>query len=339
MKNLKKIRVLSGIRASGSGLHIGNYFGAIQGMVDLQNDNKHDTFYMVADLHGITTDFDPEELRRNRMEVVKDYLACGIDSRKSVLFLQSDVEEHTELAYLLSSLSLVHDLLRMPSKKDEHKLYLDKGQLTETSFALLGYPVLMAADILLYKAKEVPIGQDQEPHLEFTRKIARRLNNRYGLDFPIPKRYSVVAENFKVPSIKGGGRKMSKSYPSEAIFLSDTPGVVRKKVFSIPTNTTGKGSSVTKDDVLFVFAELVLGKKYRSDMERRYKTTGIKYSEEKEKISSRIIEIITQIQKKREFYERNPREVERILNDGANKARKVASKTIKEVKESMGLLR
>jgi tryptophanyl-tRNA synthetase len=337
--NFGKTNVLSGIRASNSSLHIGNYFGAIQGMIDLQNDGKHNTFYMVADLHGITTDFDPKELQKNRIEVVKDYLACGIDPEKSALFLQSDVEEHTELAYLLSSLSLVHDLLRMPSRKDEHKKYFDPGQLTNASFALLGYPVLMAADILLYKASKVPIGQDQEPHLEFTRNIARKLNNKYNLDFPIPERYSITAEHFRVPSIKGDGHKMSKSEPAGAIFLNDSPDIIRKKIYSIPTSTSGKGNKISENDIFFIFIELILGKDYRNTLEIKYKNEGIVYSEEKEKLANQTIILLKSIQDKRKYYEDNPEKVQTILDEGARKARKVASITLSEVKKKMGLLR
>lgn len=334
-----KIRVLSGVRASHSSLHLGNLLGAIQGMVELQEMPEYETYYMVADLHGITTKFDPKELNRNRIEVVKDYLATGIDPKRSVLFLQSDVSEHTELAYLLSSLSPVKRIMRLPSKKDEYKSYADKDQLVGVSFALLGYPVLMAADILLYKAEKVPIGLDQEPHLEFTREVTKRLNKTYGLNFPLPTRFSVFAEKYTVPSILGEG-KMSKSKPGSAIFLNDSYEVVKKKIFGMPTDI-GKGMTLPSesDDVyaFFLMIELILGEPRRKEAERQYLDEGIKYSEYKQELTDAIFDILEPIQKKRRFYDNNPEEIDKILKSGAERARRVARATLSEIKIAMGL--
>lgn len=335
----EKIRVLSGIRASYNSLHIGNLLGAIEGMIALQNDPKYETFYMVADLHGITEPFDPKELSQNRLAVAKDYLAAGVDPKKSTLFLQSDVPEHAELAYYLSSIITVNRLLRMPSRKEEYRKYSDKNQLINVSYALLGYPVLMAADILLYKAVEVPIGEDQEPNLEVARQIARSLNSKYGLNFPIPKKYTSLAQNVTVPSISGKG-KMSKSKTRSAIFLSDSREEIEKKVAEISTDS-GRGDGVPSVDdnvyALFLLVELFVGKARRIQMEKKYVSSGVKYNVVKKELVEAIFRKLEPIQKRRAELDKNPEEVEKILKAGAIRAREVAKSTVSEVRKAMGM--
>ena len=197
-----KKRVLSGIRATGT-LHLGNYLGAVKGMLELQDNPDYETLYMVADVHTLTTPFDVEKLRANRREVVLDYLAAGLDPEKSVLFFQADVPEHTELAFYLSSVVNIARMQHLPTFKDKVKQYPHHATM-----ALLNYPILMAADILAYKAGFVPVGIDQEPHLEVAREIARKMNEQYGMDFPEPQRFATEGEY--VPSLTGEG-KMSKS--------------------------------------------------------------------------------------------------------------------------------
>lgn len=336
-KGSNKIRVLSGIRASHSSLHIGNLLGAIDGMVDLQNNPKYETFYMVADLHGITTPFDPKELNRNRIEVAKDYLAAGIDPKKSVLFIQSDVPEHTELAYYLSSVVSVPKALHMPSFYDEKKKKI--RPLGGVSVARLEYPVLMAADILLYKGEEVPIGQDQEPHLEVTRFIAKRMNRLYGLNLPIPQRYSTKVSNYTVPNLLGDG-KMAKSEAQFAIFLNDSYETIKQKLSRVPTDS-GIGRKIPQKGgvyALLVFAELFIGANKRKELESQYRSTGIKYSLLKEEIALAIYNRLEEIQIKRKYFNAHPDEVYKILDDGAKKAREIASKTLKDVKLGMGML-
>ena len=335
----RKIRVLSGIRASHNSLHLGNLLGAIDGMVRLQNDSKYETFFMVADLHSITEEFNPKELVKNRLAVAKDYLAAGIDSNKSTLFLQSDVPEHAELSYYLSSVITVNRLLKMPSKKNEYRKYSDKDQLINISYALLGYPVLMAADILLYKAVEVPIGLDQQPNLEVAQQIAKSLNSKYGLSFPVPKNYPSIVQNVTIPSILGYG-KMSKSKLGSAIFLSDSKDKVEKKIFGMPTDS-GKGNELPRTDdkayALFLMVELFLGKERRIRMEKDYISTGVHYSEIKKELVEAIFNRLEPIQIRRRELDINPKQVEEILKKGAMKARKVARLTVKEVRTAMGL--
>ena len=188
-------RVLSGIRATGR-LHLGNYVGAVKGMLALQDREDLETFFMVADVHTITTPFQPDELADNRREVIIDYLAAGLDPERSVLFLQSMVDEHTSLSFYLSSLVSVARMQHLPTFKEKVKQYPDNATM-----ALLNYPVLMAGDILIYRAQLVPVGIDQEPHIEVAREIARKLNDTYGMDVPEPQRFATSGEY--VPSLKG----------------------------------------------------------------------------------------------------------------------------------------
>jgi len=352
--NNKRIRVLSGIRASHS-LHIGNLLGAINGMKRLQNDSKYETFYMVADLHGITTPFKPKDLEKNRLEVVMDYLASGIDPKKSALFLQADVSEHAEFAYYLSVAVTSNRLLHLPAYKEKIKQH--KGY--PRTMALLNYPVLMAADILLYKAEKVPIAKDQHSHLEVVRQIARNMNARYKLKFPEPKEFSLL-KNMMVPSICGEG-KMSKSKSGSSIFLNDSLEMIKEKVAGIPTDSSGKGfikdlkgsnvyiskSAIPKGvgnvvssegvKTLMILVELFQGKKRREEYEKQYGNEGIRYEDLKEKLSRAIYRKLEPIQKKRKKYENDPKLVRKILDEGAEKARKVAKETLREVKEAMGL--
>jgi tryptophanyl-tRNA synthetase len=331
----EKIRVLSGIRASHSSLHIGNLLAAIDGMVELQNNPDYETFYMVADLHGITTPFDPDELSRNRIEVAKDYLSVGIDPKKSVLFLQSDLSEHAELAYYLSSIVSVPNGLHVPSFEKKKNV----KELSNVSVARLEYPVLMAADILLYKAKKVPIGLDQEPHLEITRIIAKRMNKTYDLSLPIPERFSTKVSDYVIPNLRGDG-KMAKSEPKYAIFLNDSLDQIKAKLAKVPTNL-GSGEGIPKEGgvyVLFLLTKLFIGNDRAGELEKQYKGVGIKYGDLKEELAHAIYKRLKPIQDKRKYYDENPQVVERILDEGAKKARGVASQTLKEIKSAMGFL-
>ena len=184
MKNMSKKRVLSGIRATGR-LHLGNYLGAVKGMLQLQDNPEYETLYMVVDLHTMTTPYDVKTLGKTSREIIKDYLACGLDPNKSAIFLQSMVPEHVELFYYFSTVVSVARMQHLPTFKEKVKQYPD-----HVTMALLNYPVLMAADILIYKASAVPVGIDQEPHLEVAREIARKMNEQYGTDFPEPKRFA-----------------------------------------------------------------------------------------------------------------------------------------------------
>lgn len=321
-------RVLSGIRATGR-LHLGNYLGAVKGMLDLQNSNEYETFYMVADVHTITTPYDVEELRRARREVIIDYLAAGLDPEKSVIFQQSEIPEHFELAFLLSSVATIAKMQHLPTFKEKVKQYPQASTM-----ALLNYPVLMASDILIYKASLVPVGIDQEPHLEVAREIARRMNQDYGTDFPEPKRF--VTKGEYIPSLTGEG-KMSKSVEGSYINLTDSLEEIKSKVARIPTDS-GQGSEISGGvKTLMEFVELFQGLGEREELERLYKTTGVRYSEVKEKLSQAIFKDLEPIQMRRKELELNPEFVDKVIAEGAEKARKVARETVREVREKMGL--
>lgn len=329
MKTMKK-KVLSGIRATGR-LHLGNYLGAVKGMLALQNNPDYETLYMVADVHGITTPYEVEQLRVNRKEVLKDYLAVGLDPEKSVLFLQAEVPEHLELAFYFSSVMTIARMQHLPTFKDKVKQYPDHATM-----ALLNYPILMAADILVYKAQAVPVGIDQEPHLEVTREIARKMNDQYGLDFPEPTRFATKGEY--VPSLGGSG-KMSKSVEGSYINLTDDLKTIQQRLAGAPTDS-GQGESVpTAGGVanLLTFVELFEGEDKRKEYEARYTSTGLRYGDLKKELAEAIYTELEPIQKRRAELEKNPDYVEQVIADGTAKAREIASATVLEVKQKMGL--
>lgn len=327
---MAKKRVLSGIRATGR-LHLGNYLGAVSGMLALQDNPEYETFYMVADLHTLTTPYDPKTLKDDVREVVLDYLAAGLDPEKSTIFVQSQVPEHLELSYLLSTVVSIARMQHLPTYKDKVKQYPQSNTL-----ALLYYPVLMAADILVYKADAVPVGIDQEPHLEVAREVARKMNSEYGTGFPEPKRFASKGEY--IPSLTGEG-KMSKSIEGSYINLTDGPETIKERLASSPTDS-GKGEKVPeKGGVanLLALVEIFLGKDKKEKYEKEYLGEGIRYSGLKEELAEAIYKELKPIQERRKQFEQNPSLVEKILEDGAERARKVAGETLEETKKAMGL--
>ena len=321
-------RVLSGIRATGR-LHLGNYLGAVKGMLELQNGSEYETMYMVADVHTITTPYDVEELRKNRREVILDYLAAGLDPEKSIIFQQSEVPQHLELAFYFSSVVTIAKMQHLPTFKDKVKQYPEHATL-----ALLNYPALMAADILVYKAELVPVGIDQEPHLEVAREIARRFNQDYGTDFPEPVSFQTVGKY--VPSLTGEG-KMSKTVEGSFINLTDDADTILKKISRIPTDS-GQGQEVTGGvKTLFDFVELFQGKEKREGYENNYKTDGVRYGDIKKELSEAIFNELKPIQERRSELENNPEYVDKVIAQGAEKARALAQQTIDEVRQKMGL--
>lgn len=322
-----KKRVLSGIRATGR-LHLGNYFGAVKGFLELQDDSSYETFYMVADVHTLTTPYNIEELRKNRREVILDYLAAGLDPEKSVLFQQSEVNEHIELAFYFSSVTTIAKMQHLPTFKDKVKQYPEHATM-----ALLNYPVLMAADILVYKAGLVPVGIDQEPHLEATREIARRMNKEYGTDFPEPKRFATKGEY--IPSLTGEG-KMSKSVEGSFINLTDELETIRKKIRSVPTATQAGGEMGSGIKALFTFLELCAPDKVPG-FKQLFTDGSLKFVELKDAVAEAIFEQLKSMQAKRKELENNSEYVDKVIREGAERARVVARRTVNEVREKMGL--
>lgn len=320
-------RVLSGIRATGR-LHLGNYLGAVKGMLELQNSSDYETFYMVADVHTITTPYNVEELRKNRREVILDYLAAGLDPEKSVIFQQSEVNEHLELAFYLSSVTTIAKMQHLPTFKEKVKQYPDHATL-----ALLNYPALMAADILLYKAELVPVGIDQEPHLEIAREIARRFNQDYGTDFSEPQRFKTTGEY--IPSLTGEG-KMSKSVEGSYINLTDDLETIRKKVRTIPTATAAGGEKTGGIKVLFDLLSL-FDKENVYKFDQEFEKGTLQFVALKDAVAEAIFAELKPMQEKRKEFENNSELVDRIIRDGNEKARKVAEQTVEEVRQKMGL--
>lgn len=325
--NSQPRRVLSGIRATGR-LHLGNYLSAVKGMLELQNDPALETFYMVADVHALTTPYDVEELRVNRREVILDYLAAGLDPDKSVLFLQADVPQHTELAFYLSSVVSVARMQHLPTFKDKVKQYPEHATM-----ALLNYPVLMAADILLYQADLVPVGVDQEPHIEVARELARKMNEQYGTTFPEPQRFATAAGY--VPSLTGEG-KMSKSVAGSFITLTDSLDEIRAKVRRVPTASEVGGEMAAGVKSLFTFLELLAPERVGEFM-TSYEAGSLRYVELKDAVAEAIYAELEPIQARRRELEANPEQVEAVITAGAEKARRVAENTVENVKTLMGL--
>jgi len=321
-------RVLSGIRATGR-LHLGNYLGAIKGMIQLQNNPQYETFYMVADAHTITTPFSVEELRKNRREIIIDYLAAGLDPKKSTLFIQSQVSEHFELAFYFSSIETIARMMHLPTYKDKVKQYPKNNTM-----ALLNYPILMAADILLYKANLVPVGIDQEPHLEIAREIAKKMNQIYKTNFPEPQRF--VTKGEYIPSLTGEG-KMSKSVSGSYINLTDSLDEIRKKIRSVPTATIAGEPIRGGIKTLFILSDIFLSKNIYNQFKEKYHNQTLKFVELKDSLAEAIYQEIKQFQEKRKQIASDLSYVEKVIKEGAEKAKSVAQKTLKEVKEKMGL--
>ena len=325
-----KKRVYSGIRATGR-LHLGNYFGAVKGMLALQG--EYDCIFSVVDSHTITVPYDPKTLRQSVREIILDYLAAGLDPKICKLEIQSMVPQHTELAYYLATIypvSRLEDLPTYKEKKAQYPKYINMG--------LLYYPVLMAADILLYKAELVPVGIDQEPHLEVAREIARKFNSMFGQTFPEPQRFKTEGE--KVPSLSGEG-KMSKSIEGSFINLTDDLETIKKRLASAPTDSGTIGGEIPeKGGTANLFALLKLFKldKEYTKFEQDYKTKKIRYSELKEALAQGIFKELKPFQERRKDFMDNPKLVDSIIEEGRIKCIELAEETMGEVREKMGLV-
>jgi len=326
-----KKRIFSGIRATGR-LHIGNYLGMVKGMLALQEDSEYEMFFAVVDVHAMTTPYDKKTLSRKTQEVVLDYLAAGMDPKKSSILIQSKIADlHAELMFYFSTLVSVARMRHLPTFKDKVKQHPKN-----VTMALLNYPVLMAADILIYKASLVPCGIDQEPHLEVAREIARKMNSLYGTDFPEPKRFATKGEY--IPSLAGEG-KMSKSVEGSYINLTDDLDTIKKKLAAAPTDT-GKGKEIPASGGvvnLLTLVELFQGRERREEYQKEYLSSGIKYSQLKQELAQAIFKELKPIQERREKIKQDSEYLDRVIKEGTEKARKIARQTLEEVKEKMGL--
>ncbi len=325
-----KKRVYSGIRATGR-LHLGNYMGAVKGMLALQD--TYDCVFSVVDSHTITVPYDPKTLRQSVRDIILDYLAAGLDPEKCKLEIQSQIPQHTELAYYLATIypvSRLEDLPTYKDKKAQYPKYVNMG--------LLYYPILMAADVLLYKAELVPVGIDQEPHIEVMREIARKFNSMFSETFPEPRRFSTPGEY--VPSLAGNG-KMSKSVEGSYINLTDDLETVKKRLAAAPTDDGKTGGSLPKQGGvanLFKLLNLFVLPEVYTKFEQDYQHGKIRYSELKEVLSHSIYSELKVLQDKRKEFEEKPKLVDAILEESREQCSKIAEETMREVRQKMGLL-
>lgn len=319
-------RSLSGIQPSGI-LHLGNYFGAIDQFIKMQDD--YEGFYFVADYHSLTSQTKPEALRENTKNIILDYLALGLDPNKSHLFLQSDVPEHLELYWLLCNVTPVGLLERAHSYKDK----VAKGFYP--NMGLFNYPALMAADILLYDSDVVPVGKDQKQHLEMTRDIAMKFNQQYDVDFlKLPEPF--ILDNVAV--IPGtDGQKMSKSYEN-TIQMFAPKKRLKQQIMSIVTDSTPLEDPKNPDNNIAKLYAFFANIEKQSEMKENFLAGNYGYGHAKTELLDAILNHFGEAREKREELLKNPKFMEEILYEGAKKARAIASKKVQEAKEIIGLL-
>lgn len=322
--------VVSGIRSTGN-LHLGNYFGAIRNFLKMQRENK--CFFFIADYHALTTHPHPDDLHGNIRQVLAEYLACGIDPEIATVFIQSDVPEVSELYLLLNMNAYVGELERTTSFKEKIRKHPDN-----INAGLLTYPVLMAADIIIHKADHVPVGKDQEQHLEMTRRFARRFNTMYGVDyFPEPDAYNFGKQLIKIPGLDGTG-KMGKS-EGNGIFLADTPKAIRQKVMRAVTDEGPKvPGSEPSEPVrnLFTLMDVVSDPGTVSFFREKHAECEIRYGDMKKQLAEDIIKVTDPIREKINEILGNSEYLAKVVNNGAEKARESASRTIREVRSIIG---
>jgi tryptophanyl-tRNA synthetase len=326
-------RVLSGMRPTGK-LHLGNYVGALDNWVRMQD--EYQCFFMVADWHALTTDYaDTSGIRENSLDVVLDFLAAGLDPKKSVIFIQSHVPAHAELHLLFSMITPLGWLERVPSYKEQQENIKGKDL---GMYGFLGYPCLQAADILIYKADVVPVGEDQVAHVELTREIARRFNNFYGKSgdvFPEPK--ALLTPAAKLPGTDG--RKMSKSY-GNTILLTDPESVVRQKLKTMVTDPARvRRSDPGNPDVCPVgdLHKIFSSKDTMAKVNEGCRSAGIGCIECKGWAADSLVKLLNPMQARRRRFEENPGLAWDILEDGTERARKAAGETMNEVRAAMGM--
>jgi len=318
------VRVLSGVQPSGE-LHIGNYFGALRPQLELQR--EHEVFYFIADYHSMTSLRDAEERRRLTRGVALDYLACGLDPERAVLYRQSDLPEVTELAWLLSTVTPMGLLERAHAYKDK------VAQGLSADHGLFAYPVLQAADILIVNPDAVPVGQDQKQHVEMTRDMAQRWNATYGEVFRIPE--PLIRED--VATVPGtDGRKMSKSY-GNVIPMFAPRGRIKKAVMGIVTDSTPVEAPKDWDAPLFRLWSLLAGAGEREAWRKRAEAGGLGYGEVKKDLLARVLEHFAPLRERREDWARRPDDVEDVLARGVRRAREVGGRVLAEARRRAGL--
>ena len=324
--------IVSGMRPTGN-LHLGNYFGALKNFIKLQE--EHRCFFFIADYHSLTTHPNPKDLHRNVRTILSQYLACGLDPTKSTIYVQSEVPETTELYMFLNMNAYLGELERVTSFKDKVRQSPDN-----VNAGLLTYPSLMAADILLHKATHVPVGKDQEQHLEMTRTFAGRFNRMYEVDyFPEPKAYNFGEELVKVPGLDGSGKMGKSEAEGNAIFLVDDENLIRKKIMRAKTDSGPKVPNEPKSqeiENIFALMKLVSAQDTVTFFENKYNDCSIRYGDMKKQLAEDMVLFCSPIRSKILEIEKDSEYLRRIVNEGSEKARASARKTIKEVREIIG---
>jgi len=328
----KKEIVMSGIRPTGF-LHLGNYFGALRNYVRMQE--EYECFFMVADLHSLTTHPDTKELKQNVHRVLAENIACGLDPDKVALYCQSHVYETSELYLYLNMMAYVGELEKTTTFKEKVRQQPDN-----VNAGLLTYPVLQAADIILHRASLVPVGKDQEQHLEMARNFAKRFNHRYGDVFPEPQAFNYGSQLVKVPSLDGAG-KMSKSENQYAtLYLADEDEIIRKKVMRAKTDSGPTEQNSAKPDYIeniFLLMKLVSTEETVKKFDEDYNKCTIRYGDMKKQLGEDMVKFISPIREKVNAILGDENYLQRVMEQGADKARKSAKATIQLAREAIGL--
>jgi tryptophanyl-tRNA synthetase len=325
---MAKKRILSGMRPTGK-LHIGHLVGALENWVKLQD--EYESYHFIADYHVLTTNLDTKDIYNNSIDMLIDWLACGLDPVKSPIFRQSQVKEHTELNLIFGMLITVNRLERNPAVKDQ----IRDLHIEQVIFGHLGYPVLMAADILLYKGSAVPVGEDQVPHVEIAREMARKFNNQYGNVFPEPE--PLLTRFARLQGLDGNA-KMSKSL-NNTILLSDEPDIVKAKIKKAVTdpNKLRKGDPGNPDICLIFAYHKKFNPEQVTEIDSACRSGALGCVDCKMNCAAKISELLNPIIERRHYYEQRLNEVTDILSDGEKRARNTAQQTMYEVREKMKL--
>ena len=326
----KKPVLVSGLQPTGR-LHIGNYLGALKNLVDLQNSGDYECYFFIADLHSITESYDPKEKREQIINLTADFLAAGIDPKRSVIFQQSRVPAHSELAWILNTITPMGELERMTQFKDK-----SARQESNINVGLFDYPVLMAADILLYDPKFVPVGDDQLQHLELTRTVARRFNAKFGDTFFEPK--ALLTKTPRVMSLKDPLKKMSKSQPDSCLFIDDAPEEIHRKIARAVTDSDAKikydpARKAGLANLLDIYGALT----HMAPKTVAEEFGGAKYSEFKERLAALVSGHFAEFREKKKAALAAPKKLEAVLATGSKKAAVVAEKKMETIKQRVGL--
>jgi tryptophanyl-tRNA synthetase len=324
--------VVSGIRPTGN-LHLGNYFGALRNFINMQN--EHNCFFFIADYHSLTTHPTPQDLHGNVKQILVEYLAAGLDPEKATLYIQSDVPETAELYLFLNMNAYIGELERCTSFKDKIR-----QQPQNVNAGLLTYPTLMAADIIIHKATKVPVGKDQEQHLEMTRTFGNRFNRMYNVDyFPEPQAFNFGQQLVKIPGLNGSGKMGKSEGEGNAIFLADEPEAIRKKVMKAVTDSGPTEPNQEKPEVIqniFQLMKVVSNEETYNFFDEKYNTCQIRYGDMKKQLAEDMVAFTAPFRERIKELLSDEAYISKVAATGREKARESAAKTIREVREIIG---